>query len=55
MEKVFRIFEMAINTVMVLLGITSIIGGLMTGMWHCYLIGAMCLAVPYVWWKEEKR
>lgn len=55
MDKMFDIVEIAIMTVIVLLGIASFIGGIVSGMWHCFLIGGMCTALAYVWHSERKE
>lgn len=54
MDKIFRVFENVINAIMVLIGVASVIGGIVTGMWHCYLIGVMTFAIPYVTWNERR-
>ena len=46
MDKFFRNTEIGLMMVFVLLGITSIIGGLITGKGHCFFIGAMALVLP---------
>lgn len=48
MYKVFRLFFM-------LLGIASIIAGVISGMWHCYMIGAMCIVMWREMYKEDKK
>lgn len=55
MDKMFDIMEGALMTVIALLGLTSIIGGIVTGMWHCFLIGGMCMALIYAWYTEHKE
>lgn len=34
MDKIFRIFENIINAIMIVIGVVSVIGGFVTGMWH---------------------
>ena len=55
MDKFFRYTEIGLMMVFVLLGITSIIGGLITGMGHCFIIGAMALVLLYVWYVEDYK
>ena len=55
MDKVFRNMEIGLMMIFALIGLTSIIGGFITGMWHCFLIGAMALVLPYVWYEEEYK
>lgn len=55
MDKVFRNMEIGLMMIFVLLGVTSIIGGLITGMGHCFFIGAMALVLPYVWYVEDYK
>ena len=55
MDKVFRNMEIGLMMIFALIGVTSIIGGFITGMWHCFLIGAMALVIPYVWYEEEYK
>lgn len=55
MDKVFRNMEIGLMMIFALIGVTSIIGGFITGMWHCLLIGAMALVLPYVWYEEEYK
>lgn len=55
MDKMFDIMEIAIIAVIVLVGIASIIGGIVSGMWHCFLIGGMCTALAYAWYAERKE
>ena len=54
-DKAFRNTEAAIVVIMLLLGVVSIAGGIVTGMWHCFLIGGMMLALAYVWYNEEYK
>ena len=55
MDKFFRNTEIGLMMVFVLLGITSIIGGLITGMFYCFIMAAMAFALPYVWYVEEYK
>lgn len=54
MDKIFRIFENVINAIMIVIGVFSIIGGFVTGMWHCFLLGAMSFSIPYAIWNERR-
>lgn len=38
-----------------LLGMASIIAGVISGMGHCYMIGAMCIIMWRVMYKEGKK
>lgn len=55
MDKFFRNTEIGLMMIFVLLGVTSIIGGIITGKWHCFFIGAMALVLPYVWYVEDYK
>lgn len=48
MDKVFRMFFL-------LLGMASITAGAISGMGHCYMIGAMCIIMWRVMYKEDKK
>ena len=39
----------------ILLGVICIIGGLITGMFYCFIMAAMAFALPYVWYVEEYK
>ncbi len=54
MDKIFRIFENVINAIMILIGVVSVIGGFVTGMWHCFLLGAMSFSISYEIWNERR-
>lgn len=54
MDKIFRIFENIINAIMIVIGVVSVIGGFFTGMWHCFLLGAMSFSIPYAIWNERR-
>jgi hypothetical protein len=54
MDKIFRIFENIINAIMIVIGVVSVIGGFVTGMWHCFLLGAMSFSIPYAIWNERR-
>lgn len=54
MDKIFRIFENIINAIMIVIGVVSVIGGFVTGMWHCFLLGAMLFSIPYAIWNERR-
>lgn len=55
MDKTLRNTEAVIVAVMLLLGVASIVGGIMTGMWHCFLISGMTLVLAYAWYNEEYK
>lgn len=55
MEKAFRIMEIAFMVCFLLLGLASIIGGIITGKWHCFLLAAMTAVLPCVWYYEDKK
>lgn len=55
MDKVFRIMEIGLVVVMLLVGIASIIAGLITGMFYCFVMGACAFALPYVWYVEDYK
>lgn len=55
MDKFFRNMEIGLMIVFLMLGVTSFIGGIITGMWHCYLLGAMGFILPYVWYVEDYK
>lgn len=54
MDKIFRIFENIINAIMIVIGVVSVIGGFVTDMWHCFLLGAMSFSIPYAIWNERR-
>lgn len=54
MDKIFRIFENIINAIMIVIEVVSVIGGFVTGMWHCFLLGAMSFSIPYAIWNERR-
>ena len=54
MDKIFRIFENVITAIMILIGVVSVIAGFVTGMWHCFLLGAMSFSIPYAIWNERR-
>ena len=55
MDKVFRNIEIGLMMIFALIGVTSIIGGFITGMWHSFIIGAMALVLLYVWYVEDYK
>lgn len=55
MDKVFRNIEIGLMMIFALIGVTSIIGGFITGMCHCFILGAMSLVLPYVWYVEDYK
>ena len=55
MYKGFRNIEIGLMMIFVILGGTSIIGGIITGKGHCFFIGAMAMVLPYVWYVEDYK
>lgn len=55
MDKVFRYMEIGLMMAFILLGVICIIGGLITGMFYCFIMAAMAFALPYVWYVEEYK
>ena len=55
MDKVFRNIEIGLMMIFALIGVTSIIRGFITGMWHCFILGAMALVLLYVWYVEDYK
>lgn len=54
MDKILRRFEDVINVIMIVIGVFSIIGGFVTGIWHCFLLGAISFSIPYAIWNERR-
>lgn len=55
METVFKILLTLVLGLMVLAGTAGIVLGVIQGAWHGVLIGAVMLAIPYAWYKEEHK
>lgn len=55
MDKFFRYTDIGLMMIFLLLGVSSIIGGLITGKGHCFFIGAMALVLLYVWYVEDYK
>lgn len=55
MEKIFKIMLLVVLGLMVLAGTAGIVLGVIQGAWHGVFIGAVMLAIPYAWYKEEHK
>lgn len=55
METVFKILLTLVLGLMVLAGTAGIVLGVIQGAWHGVLIGAVMLAIPYAWYREEHK
>ena len=55
MNKVIRNVELLLMATMLLAGVVSVIGGLMTGKVHCFFMGAGAFAIPYTWYVDMKN
>jgi hypothetical protein len=54
MDKFFDIVtEFGVIAMLIICGIASLIGGCITGMLHCFIIAAVALFIPYVWYVED--
>lgn len=52
MDREFEIIEFVFLAIFAVIGITEIIGFVMTLMWHCLLLAAMCVALVGVWYYD---
>lgn len=41
--------------VFAIIGITGIVGFLLTWMWHCLLIAGMCASMAWAWYYEDYK
>lgn len=53
MDRFEDIMMAAFMLIFALIGITEIVGFLLTLMWHCLLFAAMSLGMVWVWYKED--
>ena len=50
MEQILFIVSV---TMLALLGIGSLVGFILTGMWHCLLVSVMCAGLIWAWYTED--
>lgn len=55
METIFKIMLLVVLALMIIFGVAGIIQGIMQKALHGVLIGAVMLAIPYMWYKEEHK
>ena len=55
MDKAFRIIEIGLMIVSLTIGAIAFIGGLITGMFYCFVMAAMAFILPYAWYVEEYK
>lgn len=55
MDKVFRIMEIGMMIVSLIIGTAAFIGGILTGMFYCFIMSAMAFVLPYVWYVEDYK
>lgn len=53
MDRFGDIMMAAFMLIFALIGITEIVGFLLTWMWHCLLFAAMSFGMVWVWYKED--
>lgn len=55
MDKFFRNTDIGFMVILIAIAAVSIIGGLITGKYHCFIIAAMALVLVYVWYYEDYK
>ena len=55
LDKFEEIVMAAIAAIFALIGITEIIGFILTWMWHCLLFAGMCAGMVYTWYYADYK
>lgn len=55
MERIEEITMAIFMLIFALIGVTEIVGFLLTLMWHCLLFAAMSFGMVWVWYKEDYK
>lgn len=55
LDKFEEIVMAAFAAIFALIGITEIIGFILTWMWHCLLFAGMCAGMVYTWYYADYK
>lgn len=55
MEKIEHITTTTIAVLFAIAGVASLVGWIITGMWHCLMFAAIGAALTWVWYNEDYK
>jgi hypothetical protein len=54
-DRLIDIVTAGISGAFAIIGITELIGFLLTWKWHCLLLAVMCMSMVWVWYQEDYK
>ncbi len=52
-DPIERILLVVVVTILALLGVACLVGFILSGMWHCFMIAGMCALLIWAWITED--